>query len=117
MELALRLVERSQFLLRFVGYELIQHHKEAMRSLDAASLERLGKGIDDWAAVDTFASYLSGPAWRERQVPDRLIHGWARSDDRWWRRAAVVSTVPLNNRTRGGSGDAERTLKVLSDPG
>ena len=81
-------------------------------SLDAKKLERLGKGIDNWAAVDTFACYLAGPAWRERQVADKLIHGWARSPDRWWRRAALVSTVALNNKARGGSGDAQRTLKV-----
>ena len=36
----------------------------------------------------------------------------ARSRDRWWRRAAVVCTVALNNRARGGSGDARRTLAI-----
>jgi 3-methyladenine DNA glycosylase AlkD len=111
-ELAIRLVDRSQFIYRFIGYELVLYHKEALQNLDAKKLERLGKGINDWAAVDTFACYLAGPAWRERQVPDRLIHGWARSGDRWWRRAAVVTTVVLNNKARGGGGDTARTLKV-----
>lgn len=111
VDLAGRLVAKSH-LLRFVGYELVLHHKPALQSLNAPLLERLGKGLDSWGAVDTFASYLAGPAWRERQVPDKLIHGWARSPDRWWRRAALVSTVPLNNKTRGGSGDVARTLGV-----
>jgi 3-methyladenine DNA glycosylase AlkD len=114
IELAVKLVDRSDFLLRFVAYELILHHKPALASLDAKKLERLGTGLDSWVAVDTFASYLSGPAWREGQVPDRLIAGWARSPDRWWRRAALVSTVPLNNKARGGSGDVERTLCICS---
>ena len=56
--------------------------------------------------------YLAGPAWRGRQVPDSLIHGWVRSADRWWRRAALVSTVPLNSKSRGGAGEAQRTLAV-----
>jgi 3-methyladenine DNA glycosylase AlkD len=111
VDLAARLVDRSH-LLRFVGYELVLHHKPALQNLNARLLERLGQGLDSWSAVDTFASYLAGPAWRERQVPDKLIHGWARSPDRWWRRAALVSTVPLNNKTRGGSGDVARTLGV-----
>ena len=64
--------------------------------------------------MDTFACYLAGPAWREHQVPEALVHGWARSKDRWWRRAALVSTVPLNNKTRGGQGDAARTLAVCA---
>ena len=59
-----------------------------------------------------FACYLSGPAWREHQVGDKLIHGWARSPNRWFRRAALVSTVPLNSKARGGIGDTARTVEV-----
>ena len=32
--------------------------------------------------------------------------------DRWWRRAALVSTVPLNLRAAGGTGDTSRTLAI-----
>ncbi|MFC1707543.1 DNA alkylation repair protein, partial [Planctomycetota bacterium] len=56
--------------------------------------------------------YLSGLAWREGHISNKVVHGWARSKDRWWRRAALVSTVPLNMRSRGGSGDTKRTLAV-----
>jgi hypothetical protein len=73
IELASRLVDRSQSPFRFVAYELVLHHKEALSCLDAKKLESLGRGINDWVAVDTFACYLAGPAWRARQVPDRLI--------------------------------------------
>lgn len=62
--------------------------------------------------IDMFGCYLAGPAWREHQLSERLIHSWARSKDRWWRRAALVSTVPLNNKARGGTGDTRRTLEV-----
>jgi 3-methyladenine DNA glycosylase AlkD len=112
--LALQLVHRGDFKARFIGYELVHHHRPALACLDAKQLEQLGHGIDSWAAVDTFACYLSGPAWREGQVPDRVIQRWAKSKDRWWRRAALASTVPLNNRARGGLGDAARTLGVCA---
>jgi 3-methyladenine DNA glycosylase AlkD len=112
--LALRLVRRKQFLLRFVAYELVQHHKSSFDNLNAGLLEELGRGIDSWAAVDTFACYLSGPAWREQQVSDALIMRWVRSRNRWWRRAAVVSTVPLNLKARGGLGDSSRTLEICA---
>ena len=111
--LALKLTQ-SQVVPRFFAYELVQHHREANQGLNAKSLEDLGQGIDNWVAVDTFACYLTGPAWRERQVSDALIRRWARSRDRWWRRAAVVSTVALNNKTRGGSGDTDRTLMICA---
>ncbi len=111
IEVALWLLDNSS-VDRFVAYELIQHHAAAAASVSEKRLERLGRGIDSWGAVDCFACFLSGPAWREHQVPDRLIHQWALSKDRWWRRAALVSTVPLNSRARGGSGDTQRTLEV-----
>jgi 3-methyladenine DNA glycosylase AlkD len=114
VDLAGRLLDRGSFIHRFIGYELIHKHREALGSLRSSDLEQLGRSLDSWGAVDTFGCYLSGPAWRERQVPDSLIRRWARSRDRWWRRAALVSTVPLNNKARGGSGDPGRTLEICS---
>jgi len=111
IELALRLL-REPGIHRFVAYELVQHHRAASSSVRQKELELFGHGMSEWSEVDCFACYLSGPAWREGQVSDNVIHGWARSNDRWWKRAALVSTVPLNSKARGGSGDARRTLEV-----
>jgi 3-methyladenine DNA glycosylase AlkD len=97
---------------RWLAYDLINHHPAALTSIDAAELESFGQGMDGWGAVDSFGRSLSGPVWRQRQVPDELIHEWAHSEDRWWRRAALVSTVPLNVKARGGTGDVPRTLAV-----
>jgi 3-methyladenine DNA glycosylase AlkD len=108
--LAVLLLRRPGLAHRFTAYELVCHHPPALGSLDEMKLKRLGRGLDSWAAVDTFACYLAGPAWREGQVDDDVVRGWARSPDRWWRRAALVCTVALNTRARGGRGDAPRTL-------
>jgi 3-methyladenine DNA glycosylase AlkD len=97
---------------RWVAYELISHHQAAFQSLAEAELEAFGWGIDSWWTVDAFARGLAGPAWLKGQVSDALIHRWSRSKDRWWRRAALVSTVALNMRSRGGPGDVPRTLAV-----
>ena len=102
----------DKFGQRWVAYEVIANHHEAYLQLDEASLERLGSGIHSWDAVDAFARILSGPAWRDGLIADETIHRWTRSKDRWWRRAALVSTVALNVRTQGGKGDAQRTLSV-----
>lgn len=108
IELALLLLDKH----RFVAYELVQHHRAAFRSLGAEELAQFGQGMASWDAVDTFGSYLAGPAWRVGQIPDSLVHRWARSEDRWWRRTALVCTVALNIKARGGTGDVPRTLAV-----
>jgi 3-methyladenine DNA glycosylase AlkD len=97
---------------RWVAYELVYNHPGALAALDLRLVERLGRGIDSWGAVDAFGRYISGPAWQRDQIPDEAVHGWAASPDRWWRRAALVSTVPLNLRAAGGTGDTARTLAV-----
>lgn len=97
---------------RGVAYELIRDHSAAFQNVGEAELEEFGQGIDSWGTVDSFARTLAGPAWLNGQVSDALIHRWAHSEDRWWRRAALVSTVALNVRSHGGYGDVERTLEV-----
>lgn len=114
VNLGLALLKRGDFTHRFIAYELVAAHRKALKSLNSKTLVQFGAGLNSWETVDTFASYLSGPIWREHQVPDSLIKSWARSPDRWWRRAALVSTVPLNIKARGGNGDPVRTLMICS---
>ena len=113
LKLAYRLL-REPKIPRFVIFELVQHHDGARKAVDRAVLERLGAGMNSWWVVDSFACYLSGPAWREGQISDKVIESWAASDDLWWRRAALASTIPLNCRTRGGKGDVRRTIQICS---
>lgn len=97
---------------RWIALELINNHNKALRMIGEAELNEFGRGMNSWGAVDAFAGFLSGPEWLKGQIPDDLIHKWAMSNDRWWRRAALVSTVVLNKKSCGGKGDIPRTLKV-----
>ena len=110
--LAERLVRRDGPFDRFIAYELIAAHPTALAALSGPILRRLGQGMDSWGDVDTFACYVAGPAWREGSITDAEIMRWAQASDRWWRRAGVVSTVALNVRARGGTGDPRRTVMI-----
>lgn len=103
---------RHQYGYRSVPYELILAHQGAFNMLDEQGLEELGRGLDSWGSVDSFARTLSGPAWLRGLIRDEAILKWARSQDKWWRRAALVSTVALNVRSYGGKGDVPRTLEI-----
>ena len=110
--LALALQNQDAPGVRVVACELILYHPAALQSMRSRDLEKMGAGMSTWGDVDVFGCLLAGPVWRARQVSDSLIHRWARRRDRWWRRAALVSTVPLNIKAQGGDGDASRTIAV-----
>ncbi len=110
IELAQRFVRQRKYC--WIGYELLAGNKEAFGKLGETEVEELGEGINSWSTVDTFARTVSGPAWLAGQITDEQIIRWTRSEDLWWRRAALVSTVALNMRSQGGRGDVDRTLRV-----
>jgi len=114
------LVEGGDFEAGLVAFELLWRHRAAAAALTARDLARLVRGADNWVTTDTFACLVSGPAWHRGRVGDAWIERWARSRDRWLRRVALVSTVPLNLPSRGGTGDVPRTLRIcllrVADP-
>ena len=99
--------------LDWFGWELIYAHKPTLKAIDRETVEALGQGMASWQETDGFGMVLAGPAWLHGRLADREIAHWAKSNDLWWRRAALVATTGLNNKTRGGRGDAARTLKIV----
>jgi 3-methyladenine DNA glycosylase AlkD len=97
---------------RFVAYELLKEHKAAFQTLTVRQILELGEGLDSWGAVDCFACYVSGPSWRDGSLTTGVIRGWSQSADRWWRRAAVVSTVALSR--RGGAEDVRKVVEICA---
>lgn len=92
-----------------LAYELLSKNNNALRLLRLKDLEDLGKNMDNWATTDCFSVMISGWTWRENQISDPDVLNWLETGNLWWRRAAIVSTVALNLRSRGGNGDAKRT--------
>jgi len=97
---------------RVVACEMLVRRPDAMAQLSETAVDRWGKGLADWGSVDLYGVTIAGVAWRGRRVSDEQVMKWARSSNRWRRRLALVATVPLNSRARGGAGDTIRTLAV-----
>jgi 3-methyladenine DNA glycosylase AlkD len=97
---------------RVVSWEVLAAHERAFGLLNDRLVEEISHGLSDWDSVDAFGVTVLGRAWRAGRVTDSKILAWARSPDRWRRRLALVATVPLNSRARGGTGDPRRTLRV-----
>ena len=112
VDYAKELVDTKIFESNQLAYELLWKNKKSLNSLRLHDLVHLGKNMDNWATTDTFSVLISGYAWRENQITDADVLNWLKSDNRWWKRTAVVSTIPLNLRSRGGKGDTKRTLMI-----
>jgi hypothetical protein len=74
--------------VKMIAFALVGNHAAALREIDGPKLQRLGKGLASWGDVDMFGCLLAGPAWRSGSITDDVVRRWARSSDRWWRRAA-----------------------------
>jgi hypothetical protein len=100
--------------LDWFGWELIYAHKPTLKSIDIAVVEAMGQGMDSWYDTDGWGMVLAGPAWVNGRIADADVKRWAKSPDLWWRRAALVATTGLNNKSRGGRGDPGRTLAIVA---
>ena len=108
------LLEDRTWAHRVIAWELLASRRDAFKLLNDKEVEKMATGLTDWESVDLFGVTVLGQAWREGLVTDRKIHSWTRSKDRWRRRLALVATVPLNLKARGGKGDVSRTLQVCT---
>lgn len=112
LDFAKKLVDTQIFECNQVAFELLWKNKKALSELTLADLEILGKNMDNWVTTDTFSVMLSGWAWRNNQITDTDILKWLNAENLWWRRTAIVSTVGMNLKSRGGPGDTDKTIMI-----
>lgn len=112
LRFARSLLDDADWPERLIAWEVLAAHDGALGLLNDRLAEEMARGLSDWGSVDLFGVTVLGQAWRAGLVTDSKILAWGRSRDRWRRRLALVATVPLNSRARGGAGDARKTLCV-----
>lgn len=114
IELCKELVAREIFECQVLAFEMIGRDKKILNALTREDLDKLARNLDNWASVDHFSVGIYGVLWGKRVVKDSDIEQLLISENHWERRVAVVSTVALNLKSRGGEGDTPRTLEVCS---
>jgi len=85
---------------RWIAFELVRFHRAGFASLSDETVSGFAQGLDSWESVDAFGRTLTGPAWAAGSISDALVGGWARSSDRWLRRAALVTAIEIGSDDR-----------------
>ncbi len=106
------LVSKEIFECQVLAFEIIGRNRKLLAELKYEDLKDLGQNLDNWASVDTYTVGIFGVLWGKGVVKDHHIESLLASENFWERRIAVVSTVALNLKSRGGSGDTPRTIRV-----
>ena len=106
------LVSTGIFECQAMAFEITGRNRKILDVLTTGDLAELGKNLDNWASVDGYSVGIYGVLWGKGVVTDQEIHRMLGSDNHWERRVAVVSTVALNLKSRGGTGDTLRTIAV-----
>ena len=112
IDLCKALVDCDVFECQIMAYEILGRNRKLLDTLTYDDLEDLWKNLDNWASVDHFTVGVYGVLWGTGVVKDQHIELLLQSDNFWERRVAVVSTVALNLKSRGGKGDVPRTIGV-----
>ena len=112
LQMVQRLVDTNIFECQQLAYEWIGNDRKMLAELTSEIVDSLGKNLDNWVSVDYYAALIVGYAWRTGVISTEKVKSFLESEEAWIRRIAVVATVSLNQKARGGTGDAARTLEI-----
>jgi len=107
-----KLIDENVFELQQIAFEYLQTEKNLYKSLTEGFIESIEKNLDNWLSVDYFGAIVVGCAWRENLISTEKVKRYLGSADFWIRRIAIVATVSLNQKARGGFGDSKRTFEI-----
>jgi 3-methyladenine DNA glycosylase AlkD len=78
---------------QWMAYELIRHHKAAFAAVSLTVVDCFAERAASWYAVDALGTILTGPLSAAGRLPDDVVEGWSRSDNRWRRRLSLTTDV------------------------
>lgn len=92
------------FELRSVTIAILARRTDLLRASDMAALEALLRIARTWAHIDWLSTAVIGELVARYRTARRRLDRWARDDDFWVRRAAMLALLPG---LRTGEGDWE----------
>jgi 3-methyladenine DNA glycosylase AlkD len=110
----LALIRSNIFECQQLAFAYLDKHKSLVLSMSEDEIDKCYFSMDNWVSTDYFAACVLGVAWRENNISTKKIKQFYISGNHWDRRIAIAATIALNQKARGGKGDADRTLEICT---
>lgn len=107
-----KLIDANVFELQQLAFEYLQSQKTLLKSINEEYITSIEKNLDNWLSVDYFGAIVVGCAWRENYISTEKVKAYLKYECFWMRRIAIVATISLNQKARGGYGDSKRTIEI-----
>lgn len=95
--------------LRSVAIGILERRSDVLTSADAGWLIQLVESSDTWAHVDWLSIKVIGVSTTRHRALARALDRWARHDNLWVRRAALLS---FHDALRAGEGDFDHFARL-----
>lgn len=115
LELGFLFIQSGYFEMQQLGIELLGSSKKTLILLDESHLNNIIVRLDNWACTDNFGVNVLGKCWQLGVVSRDYILNLSSRPGLWERRLSLVACVPLNQKSSGGRGAPEITLKLCSE--
>ena len=100
---------------RMAAVELLRIYHDRLHGEDMVLLERLLRGSRTWALVDPLAALVAGRLAERHPEAGTVLDRWAKDDDFWIRRAALLALLGGLRRGDGDFGRFARYADALLD--
>ena len=115
INLAIAMVQEGTFELQQSAYEYLELNKKDKIALTPNTVKALAERLDNWVVTDYYGAFILGYAWRENIITNSDVLAFMNNEDQFIRRTALAATTALNQKARGGQGDAIRTLLICKE--
>jgi 3-methyladenine DNA glycosylase AlkD len=100
---------------QMAGIFLLGLYSKTFEMRDISKLERLiARYIDNWAACDAMSSEVIAKVLKNSPQEIKILYTWAKSENIWLRRAAIVTTVKMKNKIGNWEEIASKILLSFS---
>lgn len=107
------LIKQKTFDCKIAGIEILAYIQNSGAQIDIEIVENLIQDLPGWALIDTLSTDVVSNILKGNPTKVSIMLTWAKSDNNWLRRCAVVSTIKAKSQLENWNKHKEQLLGLL----